>query len=235
MKKSIWTVLLLTCLLTAACRGGETTPETEKETVTKTDAAQETAVTATVADQEEESEDVPADGSYEGIVIDAAMHSLTLYTADAKMIMAGLPEEGVQLKDGLLLGIPVKVVFQDGEVTEVTDGTAKPLASREALSFAGSVLYAMQYQDLDTLAALAAYPVYVNEDGGVTAEDAEAFLAMDPDAIFKPERVKAVLAVNLYELKELDGGKYVMGDGTPNVTFQADEGNDRGFSITGIN
>ena len=66
-------------------------------------------------------------------------------------------------------------------------------------------------------------------------EDAEAFLALGADAVFSPERVQAVRAVNLYELTELDGGKYVLGDGSPNVTFQKDEGNDRGFSVTGIN
>ena len=39
------------------------------------------------------------------------------------------------------------------------------------------------------------------------------------------------------ELTELDGGKFVLGsdEGTPNITFQRDEGRDSGFAVTGIN
>ena len=63
------------------------------------------------------------------------------------------------------------------------------------------------------------------------------FLKIPASDILTEERVKAVLGTDLFELKELDGGKYVLGaeEGKPNIIFQKDEGRDSGFAITGIN
>ena len=49
--------------------------------------------------------------------------------------------------------------------------------------------------------------------------------------------MEAVLSTNLYEVTELDSGRYVLGseEGTPNITFQKDDGRDSGFAIVGIN
>ena len=227
MKKKVCAGMAALCLMMAGCAGSQDVAdsrEPEQEMVQTPEEAQTSEETGAQAEE-----------CVEGIVVDAAMHSLTICTAQGELVSAGIPEDGNHLSDGLLLGISVKLVYENGELKEIADGDLQPKASREALEFAADVMLAMEYQDMDALAALNGYPVYVNVDGGQVIEDAEAFLALGAEAVFAPERVQAVRAANLYELSELDGGKYVLGDGSPNVTFQKDEGNDRGFSVTGIN
>lgn len=222
MKKKVCAVMTTLCLVMAGCAGGQDNADSREP---EQEMAQTLEETGTQAEE-----------CVEGIVVLAAMHQyLTVCTAQGELVNAEIPEDGDNLSDGLLLGISVKLVYKNGELREIVDGDLQPKASREALWFAGNIMLAMEYQDMDALAALNGYPLYVNVDGGQVIEDEEAFLALGADAVFSPERVQAVRAVNLYELTELNGGKYVLGDGSPNVTFQKDEGNDRGFSVTGIN
>ena len=181
-----------------------------------------------------------ATGSFEGIVVDAAMNSLVIDTKDGIMYSFSYPESGVEmdLADGLLLGMSVLVKSENGMASSVQDGPTQPAADRDALAFAADILFACRYGSMDSLANLAGFPLYVRlDDGDLTAENAEEFLALPEYEIFSEERVEAVLSADLYELTELDGGKYVLGsdEGTPNITFQEDDGRDSGFAIVGIN
>lgn len=255
-KKGLALIFTAACLVLAACGGS--TPvsdagtsqslEPENAELQETEEApggdlpsdsMETEAFAQNGSLEEEAVEGPVrDGTYEGIVLDAAMNSFSIYTQDGRTVYFGMPENGGSLKNGMLLGNPVRVVCKDGVVTELTDGEKQPASGRAALEFAGSIMTAFRYKDRETLTALIGYPVYVNLDGEeVLADDAEAFEKLDEDKIFSEVRRKAVLTADLYGLKELSGGKYVLGDksGKPNVTFTVDKGNDRGFSITGIN
>ena len=154
-------------------------------------------------DMEAEEIEMAPTGTYDGIIVDAAMNSMVIDTAEGKMYAVSFPEteDVVDTADGLLLGQAVTVSCKDGMASSVTDSSRKPAADREALSFAADVLFACKYRDITE------------------------------------ERVKAVLGTNLFDLKELDGGKYVLGaeEGKPNIIFQKDDGRDSGFAITGIN
>lgn len=181
-----------------------------------------------------------ATGSFEGIVVDAAMNSLVIDTKDGIMYSFSYPESGVEmdLADGLLLGMSVLVKSEDGMASSVQDGPTQPAADRDALAFAADVLFACRYKSMDSLANLAAFPLYVRlDDGDLTVEDAEEFLDLPQNEVLSEERVEAVLSTNLYEVTELDGGRYVLGsdEGTPNIIFQKDDGRDSGFAIAGIN
>ena len=255
--------LLLAAVLGLTACGTSKTQETESATAAlemeSTTAVQEMesteeAMAEPQTDQEsltetgmEETEDKPAGemitdatGSFEGIVVDAAMNSLVIDTKDGIMYSFSYPESGVEmeLSDGLLLGMSVLVKSEDGMASSVQDGPTQPAAGQDALAFAADILFACRYKSMDSLANLAGFPLYVRlDDGDLIAEDAEEFTALPDYEIFSEERVEAVLSADLYELTELDGGKYVLGsdEGTPNITFQEDDGRDSGFAVVGIN
>lgn len=216
-------------------------PQTEQES------AQETLTETVTQTGTEDAGDAPAGemitdatGSFEGIVVDAAMNSLVIDTKDGIMYSFSYPESGVEmdLADGLLLGMSVLVKSEDGMASSVQDGPTQPAVDRDALAFAADVLFACRYKSMDSLANLAAFPLYVRlDDGDLTVEDAEEFLDLPQNEVLSEERVEAVLSTNLYEVTELDGGRYVLGsdEGTPNIIFQKDDGRDSGFAIAGIN
>ena len=240
--------ILASVLLFAGCgKNAEQTAESiaQTETSGREDSQVQQESNEAESSQEESStqESVPYDmeaeeiemaptGTYDGIIVDAAMNSMVIDTAEGKMYAVSFPEteDVVDTADGLLLGQAVTVSCKDGMASSVTDSSRKPAAGREALSFAADVIFACKYRDINALSELAGYPVYVNlGEKDQVVESGGDFLT--------EERVKAVLGTNLFELKELDGGKYVLGaeEGKPNIIFQKDEGRDSGFAITGIN
>lgn len=191
-------------------------------------------------DMEAEEIEMAPTGTYDGIIVDAAMNSMVIDTAEGKMYAVSFPEteDVVDTADGLLLGQAVTVSCKDGMASSVTDSSRKPAADREALSFAADVLFACKYRDINALSELAGYPVYINlGEKDQVVESGGDFLKIPASDILTEERVKAVLGTNLFDLKELDGGKYVLGaeEGKPNIIFQKDDGRDSGFAITGIN
>ena len=212
------------------------TAETETESAAETEGETQTGLESAP----EETMVMDATGSFEGIVVDAAMNSLVIDTEDGIMYSFSYPESGVEmdLSDGLLLGMSVLVKSEDGIASSVQDGPTQPASDRDALAFAADILFACRYRSMDSLANLAGFPLYVRlDDEDMTVEDAEQFLALPEDQILSDERVDAVLSTNLYEVTELDGGRYVLGsdEGKPNIIFQKDGGRDSGFAIVGIN
>lgn len=233
---------------TAAPSAAET--EAEAETVS-TEASGESSAQESAGETEtpEESgtfdmasEEIPmaVSGTYDGIVVDAAMNSLVIDTAEGKMYAVSLPEtrDVVETSDGILLGQAVTVTCEDGVASVITDCEVKPAADREALAFAADILFACKYRDINSLSSLAGYPVYVKlGDEDQTIENGGDFLKLPAAKVLSDERVEAVLSTNLFEIKELSGGKYVLGseEGRPNIIFQKDDGRDSGFAVTGIN
>lgn len=198
------------------------------------------AETADAEDAAEGTLITDATGSLEGIVVEAAMNSLVIDTQEGILYSFSYPESGVEmeLEEGLFLGMSVLVTSEDGVASVVQDGPTQPAADRDALTFAADILFACRAESMDSLANLAAFPLYVRlDDGDMTVEDAEEFLSLPQDQVLSEERVEAVLSTNLYEVTELDGGRYVLGsdEGMPNIIFQRDDGRDSGFAIAGIN
>lgn len=253
---AVFTAGILACgLLLSAC--GKDTDETSvritetdiqiEEERTAPESSEAESTQAESSTQESVSYDWEAEeigmaptGTHDGIVVDAAMNSMVIDTADGNMYAVSFPEteDVVDTADGILLGQAVTVTCKDGVASRVTDSDRKPAADREALSFAADVLFACKYRDIDALSELAGYPLYVNlGDKDMEVENGGDFLEIPASEILSGERVKAVLGTNLFELKELDGGKYVLGaeEGKPNIIFQKDTGRDNGFAITGIN
>ena len=64
--------------------------------------------------------------------------------------------------------------------------------SAAAAEFGRKVKDAVSAQDLEGLAALAAYPLYVGTDGGITVNSADELVALGAEKVFTPELSEAV-------------------------------------------
>ena len=104
--------------------------------------------------------------------------------------------------------------------------------SAAAADFAGQIQKAMAEKDLEGLADLTAFPVYVGlpDVGGV--ETREDFLALGADAVFAQELVDAVSAADTADLTPSMAGFVLSDGGTANIVFGVRDGQ---LAVTGIN
>ena len=116
------------------------------------------------------------------------------------------------------------------EKTGYTDNFMVP--EEEITAFAGKVKEAVADRDMDALASLASYPLYVGfKDGGVSAGSPEELAALGTDRIFTPELAAAVAAGD-ETLSPSMAGFVLKKDGTPNIVFGVSEGV---LAVKGIN
>lgn len=100
-----------------------------------------------------------------------------------------------------------------------------------AAEFADKIKAAAAARDIEALADLTSFPVYVGiEKGGV--ETREEFIALGAERVFTPELVSAIEGADLSKLSPSMAGFTISKDGTPNIIFGVVEGN---LAISGIN
>lgn len=117
------------------------------------------------------------------------------------------------------------------EKTGYTDNFMVP--EEEITAFSGKVKEAVADRDMDALASLASYPLYVGfKDGGVSAGSPEELAALGTDRIFTPELAAAVEAAGDETLSPSMAGFVLKKDGTPNIVFGVSEGV---LAVKGIN
>ena len=117
------------------------------------------------------------------------------------------------------------------ERTGYTDNFMVP--EEEITAFARKVKEAVADRDMDALASLASYPLYVGfKDGGVSAGSPEELAALGTDRIFTPELAAAVEAAGDETLSPSMAGFVLKKDGTPNIVFGVSEGV---LAVKGIN
>lgn len=117
------------------------------------------------------------------------------------------------------------------ERTGYTDNFMVP--EEEITAFAGKVKEAVADRDMDALASLASYPLYVGfKDSGVSAGSPEELAALGTDRIFTPELAAAVEAAGDETLSPSMAGFVLKKDGTPNIVFGVSEGV---LAVKGIN
>ena len=120
-----------------------------------------------------------------------------------------------------------------------TQGPALPMdnfevKTEDAEAFALSVKEIVVAKDMEKLAELLAFPLYVGfEDGGVSVSDKEEFLALGAEKIFTEELLDAVAQTDEKALSPSRAG-FVMSkeSGGPNVVFGLRDG---ALAISGIN
>ncbi len=105
--------------------------------------------------------------------------------------------------------------------------------SAAAAEFAGKIKTAVAEKNLEKLADLTAFPVYVGfKDGGTPVESRDEFLALGADKIFTQELVDSVAAADENALFPSMAG-FVLSDGSKaNIIFAVNEGE---LTIVGIN
>ena len=105
--------------------------------------------------------------------------------------------------------------------------------SAAAQAFAEKVQAAVADRDLEALADLTAFPVYVGlpeVDGGV--ESREEFINLGADQVFTPELVASVAAADLSDLSPSMAGFVLSDGGSANIIFGVSDGV---LAIKGIN
>lgn len=122
-----------------------------------------------------------------------------------------------------------KVLAEDAPLMQKADVKAGIEA------FAERIQEAVSDKDLEALADLTAFPVYVKMTDGSGREigSKEEFLALTPADVFTDALVNAVATIDTASLEVLDAG-VVLGDGTPNITFKVSPDGQK-MGITGIN
>lgn len=150
-----------------------------------------------------------------------------------------LPEEASEAKETQ----PAQTQQETGAQTEAQSAENEAAAggyednfavdSAAAAEFAGKIKTAVAEKNLEKLADLTAFPVYVGfKDGGTPVESRDEFLALGADKIFTQELVDSVAAADENALSPSMAG-FVLSDGSKaNIIFAVNEGE---LTIVGIN
>ena len=121
--------------------------------------------------------------------------------------------------------------------TETVSGTSYEdnfaVPTEDAVAFAEKIQAAVAAGDLEGLADLVNYPVYVSLGDGSAIENKEDLIALGADAIFTQELKDSIAAADLSELSPSMAGftLYSTSD-APNITFNVQNGV---LGISGIN
>ena len=115
--------------------------------------------------------------------------------------------------------------------TSYADNFAVPM--EDAVAFAEKIQAAVADEDLEALADLANYPIYVALGDGSVIESKEDLLALGADKIFTKEMKDSIASADLSALSASMAGftLYSTGD-APNITFNVQNGV---LGISGIN
>ena len=146
-------------------------------------------------------------------------------------------------------GNPV-VVFDQYEIApgsegrpefEIAAGEQKPaggyednfsVPAEDAAAFAKQVKEAVAGRDLEKLAKLSAFPMYIGLEGGKTVESKEQFAALGADAVFTEGLMKSVAAADENSLSASKAGFVLSDGGSANVIFGVRDGK---LAVGGIN
>lgn len=103
-----------------------------------------------------------------------------------------------------------------------------------AAEFGGKIKEAVAEQDIEKLADLTAFPVYVGVIGdGIVVETREDFIALGADALFTEEMMASIAGADENSLNPSKAGfTLYSGDGAPSITFGVQDGK---LGISGIN
>lgn len=104
--------------------------------------------------------------------------------------------------------------------------------SKAAKEFAQKVQAVTGKRDLEGLAELTSFPVYVGLPGVSVVETKEAFLSLGADKVFTEELVKSVEMADIDNLQPSKAGFSISNGGTANINFGVVNGV---LAITGIN
>lgn len=102
-----------------------------------------------------------------------------------------------------------------------------------AAAFAGMIKEAVAQKDVEKLADLTGFPVYVGLSGGIVVETREDFVGLDVEELLPDEMLSSIAEADENNLTPSMAGFTLYGsDGAPSITFGVREGR---LEISGIN
>lgn len=105
--------------------------------------------------------------------------------------------------------------------------------SEAAAAFAGKIKEAVANQDLEALADLTSYPIYIGfEDGGVSVTSREELIALGAEKIFTSEMMTSIENAEESGLSPSMAGFVLSAEGRPNIVFGVVDGK---LAIRGMN
>lgn len=128
----------------------------------------------------------------------------------------------------------IETTIQEAGTTVVEEEEEKidnfSVDAGEVKAFAEKIKAAVAAKDIEALADLTAFPVYVGIVGVV--ENREAFIALGAEKVFSPDLTESVEGADISNLSPSMAGFSVSKDGKANIIFGIVEGR---LAISGIN
>ncbi len=122
----------------------------------------------------------------------------------------------------------------DAEIQKTAGGYEDNFAvdSKAAAEFAGKVKEAVAARDLEALADLTAFPVYVDIENAKDVKTRENFIALGADAVFTEELMNSVANADVENMQPSMAGFSISDGGTANINFGVRDG---ALAVSGIN
>lgn len=120
-----------------------------------------------------------------------------------------------------------------GETSQSSGLSNFDVDSQEAEAFALLIQEAVAAEELEALAELAAYPLYLGfAEGGVSVQTAQELLDLGAERVFSPELTQAIAQAETAGLTASKAGFSLTKDGRPNILFGLRDG---ALAVQGIN
>lgn len=233
-KRTALLLLSVSLLLFAGC-GQKKSKETTNSAVPGTESvSEESAATGTAAEAEE---------TLSGVVLEASMNGFTLQNKDRGLIYIATGEDAAEkpdltrLANGIVPGEGIRLLgkTEDGtfQLSAAAD-EATALGDKDALYKVGQALLAVRDKNLDALASMATYPLYLGLASGNEVDNKDELLQKyTAEQIFTDAFCESVLHADLLTIKAADGNLVVSADGgRPNMIFTK---TDAGYKLSAVN
>ena len=175
-----------------------------------------------------------------GIITDATKYSIAIQVPEGDHYYLTIPETGVTGNlDYITIGQLATLTYtgsldeNHASLIDISDSSMITGIYVEEYAFALKIIDACKAMDLEALSDLTNFPVFL-ETGQYSGpiNTSGEFEAIDNEKIFSEALLTRMANFNLFDLQYTDAG-FVMGNGTPSITFDVDD--DGILGIIGIN
>lgn len=175
-----------------------------------------------------------------GIITDATTYSVAIQVPNGDQHYLTIPETGVTgnldyLTIGQLATLTYTGSLDENHASLIGISSSSMITGIyvEEYAFALKIINACKAMDLEALSDLSNFPVFLETGKHSDAINTSGeFEAIDSEKIFTEALITRMANFNLFELQYTDAG-FVMGVGTPSITFDVDDNGILG--IIGIN
>ena len=227
-------LLSVSLLLFAGCGQKKSKEATNSAVPGTASVSEESAATGTAAEAEE---------TLSGVVLEASMNGFTLQNKDRGLIYIATGEDAAEkpdltrLANGIVPGEGIRLLGKTEDESfrlsaAVDEATA--LGDKDALYTVGQALLAVRDKNLDALAGMATYPLYLGLASGNEVDNKDELLQKyTAEQIFTDAFCESVLHADLLTLTAADGNLVVSADGgRPNMIFTK---TDAGYKLSAVN